>query len=195
MKFNSQKNNYEIYYKYLKKRSKLGLFYRKNYLYPKLEKKLIKPSLDVGCGIGDMITFSNKVTHGIDINENLVKYCKNNGQNVFLIKNFIYPFEDNSFNSIILDNVLEHLENPEKTINEIKRVLKFDGIILIGVPGHKGYLHDQDHKIFYDDKKIDIFCKMFNLILKEKFSTPFSLDFLENYLKIYCRYYVLINKK
>ncbi len=38
------------------------------------------------------------------------------------------PFKDNSFDYVISDQVLEHIENPKKAISESFRVLKNDGI-------------------------------------------------------------------
>jgi len=44
------------------------------------------------------------------------------------------PFEDNSVDSVVLTQVLEHIDEPYKALSEIKRVLKKDGIILLSVP-------------------------------------------------------------
>lgn len=44
------------------------------------------------------------------------------------------PFKDNSVDSIICDNVLEHIKNPEKVVMEMRRVLKHGGTVYIGVP-------------------------------------------------------------
>lgn len=44
------------------------------------------------------------------------------------------PFKSNSFDSIICTDVLEHLEEPNICIKEMKRVLKVNGYIYITVP-------------------------------------------------------------
>ncbi len=44
------------------------------------------------------------------------------------------PFKDNSFNLVLLESVLEHIDEPEKVINESYRVLKKKGKIFISIP-------------------------------------------------------------
>jgi len=145
----------EEYFAYLKTRSKIADIYRKFVMYPSVNKALNGKVLDVGCGIGDFLTFRGANTVGIDINPLNVNYCKNNGQEAFLIEGNGYPFNEQSFDSVILDNVLEHLTEPEITLNEISRVLKAKGTLVIGVPGKKGYTMDNDHKKFYDEGEMD----------------------------------------
>ena len=50
-----------------------------------------------------------------------VTYCTGKGE--------LLPFKDNFFNLIIIDNVLDHCENPIAVLDEINRVIKSDGII------------------------------------------------------------------
>lgn len=49
-------------------------------------------------------------------------------------------FENNSFDLIITQDVLEHVEDPLKAFKEIKRVLKDDGLHVFTVPLHEGRL-------------------------------------------------------
>ena len=41
-----------------------------------------------------------------------------------LIQNNKIDYQDSYFDTAIMDNVIEHIENPEGIINEIKRILK-----------------------------------------------------------------------
>ena len=69
-------NNYKInYYEYLKKRSIIGLLYRKYILYPSICKHLNGHVLDIGCGIGDFLKFRAN-TVGIEIS----RVLKQNGK-------------------------------------------------------------------------------------------------------------------
>lgn len=44
------------------------------------------------------------------------------------------PFRNNSFDVVILFDVLEHLEKPREALEDIKRVLKTDGTLLLNLP-------------------------------------------------------------
>lgn len=44
------------------------------------------------------------------------------------------PFKNESFNCVICNAVLEHVEQPSKVLAEIYRVLKFDGLLWVSVP-------------------------------------------------------------
>jgi SAM-dependent methyltransferase len=147
-------NNYKInYYEYLKKRSIIGLLYRKYILYPSICKHLNGHVLDIGCGIGDFLKFRAN-TVGVDINEETVRHCCKLGLNAQVMIENILPFEAKRFDAIVLDNVLEHIIDPTLLLIEISRVLKQNGKLLVGVPGIKGYKRDPDHKIFYDLQKL-----------------------------------------
>ena len=43
-------------------------------------------------------------------------------------------FDDNSFDVVVSEQLLEHLHNPEQLIGEFHRILKPDGLLVVGVP-------------------------------------------------------------
>ena len=71
----------------------------------------------------------------------------------FNLNKFPYPFEDNSYEIIYLNNVLEHLSEPDKVIDELWRISKKEGIIEIIVPHYtnKGAYSDMQHKHFFNE--------------------------------------------
>ena len=143
-------NKKEEYFNHLKQRSFLGFLYDKLFLYPKLCKSLRGLTLDVGCGIGDMLSFRSK-TIGVDINQYNIDFCQRRNLDAILITPETIRFDDNTFDSVLLDNVLEHIQSPDLLIQEIRRVLKPGGTFLVGVPGIEGYKCDVDHKVYYDE--------------------------------------------
>ena len=79
----------------------------------------------------------------------------------------------------------------EKILEEIKRVIKVNGVIVIGVPGTKGFQSDPDHKCFYDQEALIKLAKESGFSIKEFFYTPFfKSSFLSNILRQYCIYCV-----
>ena len=97
--------------------------------------------LDVGCATGGFLKHLKSKgfyhLYGIDMIPQYVYKAKN--YNIRLGTVYAIPFEDNSFDIIILDQVLEHLHNPKSAMKEIKRVLKKGGLIYVGVPDADRY--------------------------------------------------------
>ena len=64
---------------------------------------------------------------------------------------FPYPFESNEFDEIYLDNVLEHLDEPIRVMEEVHRVCKHNGIIKVIVPYFRSVwaFIDPTHKHFF----------------------------------------------
>jgi ubiquinone/menaquinone biosynthesis C-methylase UbiE len=99
--------------------------------------KLSGHLLDVGCGRKPYRQFllDNKyITQytGLDI-ETAIVYDDSvkpdytwDGHNM--------PFDDNSFNTLMATEVLEHCPDPKQVINEMKRVLKPGGLLFFTVP-------------------------------------------------------------
>jgi len=50
------------------------------------------------------------------------------------LNQYPYPFEDNSFDFVFCSQVIEHLNDTVKTLEEIARITKHDGMVYIGVP-------------------------------------------------------------
>jgi len=190
-RFRVIESNYNKYFKYLQQRKWTGLFYRKYWLYPRLSILLKGKTLDMGCGIGDLVRYRSN-TVGVDINPHTVESCKSNGLDVKLMEIDSLPFGEKLFESVILDNVLEHIEKPFKIIKEVHRVLVDEGILIIGVPGFLGYASDSDHKVFYSkEKMIDTITGM-GFYTKKTFSMPINLDWLSKRLRQYCIYGVFV---
>lgn len=180
-------NNNSTYFEYLKKRSKVSFLYRKYILYPKLNSFLSGSTLDIGCGIGDFLSFRPS-TIGVDIDLVAVKWCKDIGLNAIQMEIDSLPFSENSFSGIVLDNVLEHLENPKPLLNDILRVIKSDGIVIIGVPGIKGYASDSDHKNYYNEDNLTALMSEFGFKKVSTFGMPVSIPILTKVMRQYCLY-------
>ena len=54
------------------------------------------------------------------------------------------PFRDESFDTVLLLEVLEHVAEPERVLAEIQRVLRIGGVLLLSMP-FLYPLHDSPH--------------------------------------------------
>lgn len=61
--------------------------------------------------------------------------------------NKVIPVSDNSFNTIILSDVLEHIEKPSLLLTEAYRLLDTNGVILINVP-FLYWIHEQPYDFY-----------------------------------------------
>lgn len=106
-------------------------------------KKIIKkfgrePFVDVGCGTGLILRHLPVGSIGLDLNPRNIAKAKIHAPKAQFILADIeqrLPLNDNSCNTVICTEVLEHLLYPEKTLEEIKRILKPGGLLLGSVPG------------------------------------------------------------
>jgi ubiquinone/menaquinone biosynthesis C-methylase UbiE len=104
-----------------------------------------KTMLDIGAGGGGKSVFyalnGAKKVIGIDIEKGFIaqanEFARNKrAKNVeFLVQNAEETgFADNSFDICVMNDVFEHLANPEKVLSEVYRVLKKRGKIFINSP-------------------------------------------------------------
>lgn len=98
----------------IKKRQTIFLDYFKN----------VQNVLDIGCGRGEFLSVlkENRIgAKGIDINEDMVLYCRKNGLDVENVEalSFLRSIGDKSIDGIFSGQFIEHLQ-PENLINLIK---------------------------------------------------------------------------
>jgi|SRR3989344_1949297 len=102
--------------------------------------------LDVGCGDGKFL-----------------RYCKNNGLEVSGVDLYIEKpipelnikksdllstkFPNKSFDCITLNNVIEHVQNPEEILRECKRILKDNGRLVLNFPSPSSF----NYRVFGKD--------------------------------------------
>jgi len=178
-------SNNEPYFEYLNGITLKGKMYRKWVLYPRLSAEVTGKCLDVGCGLGGFTSYRSN-TIGVDINPLLVEFCRSQELEVDEFNGSDIPFEESSFDSLILDNVLEHILQPSALLIDFARVLKPGGKLLIGVPGRKGYASDPDHKVYYTRESLRLLLHEYGFDESNSFEMPFSG--LSDKLKSHCVY-------
>jgi SAM-dependent methyltransferase len=152
-------DKFESYFEYLKTISFRGRLYKKFFSSPILffcARRFGSQILEVGSGTGSGVlgAFPSHVI-GIDINPFAVEYTKSIGLRSSVIDHDgSFPVDDEAFDVCILDNVLEHIEDPAKVLDECYRVTGPEGGLVIVVPGLRGFEWDSDHKIFYSEGEL-----------------------------------------
>jgi len=90
----------------------------------------------------------------------------------FDFNKFPYPIKDNTYDFVYTRNVLEHLDEPEKTIMEFWRMCKPNAVIEMIVPYYtnKGAYSSLNHKHFFNETAFEELIKQTTTInKKEKF--------------------------
>lgn len=98
--------------------------------------------LDLGCHGGTLSNFISKLSKnnrifGLDISENAINYAiKKHPHIEFKVQdlNNGIPYPDKKFDAVTCFDVLEHVFDPLKLINETKRVLKDGGYFIVDIP-------------------------------------------------------------
>jgi len=98
--------------------------------------------LDIGCGTGEFLNACQQTgfkAEGVEPSK-LAREQAINNYNLSVSENTnLEQFKDDTFDSISMWHVLEHVPNLIKTITEFKRILNKNGKAIIAVPNHKSW--------------------------------------------------------
>jgi len=132
-----------------------------------------KNVLDAGCGSGYGTYYLAKYgqaknVHAIDIAEDAIKYAKKQyqTQNCDFKKDDILKLEtvlDNSIDLAVNFEVIEHIEEQDKFLKQIKRVLTKSGIFIVSTPNKYTYKEENEFH------KKELFPNEFEELLKKNF--------------------------
>ena len=127
--------------------------------------------VDVGCGQGDFLTQAKELginAEGIDDKDFWVTRCVKKGLKVKKGSIFEIPYDDNSVDGIFLQSVLEHAD-AVKSMKEISRVIKNEGIVAISCPTpEKHFWDDPTHVRPYTIKSLSTLFEMFGFKVTHK---------------------------
>ena len=138
--------------------------------------------LDIGCGSGWILSelSSDWVKYGLEPNSKMYNYSPSSGK--IINKKFEKEiFRKDEFDVILNHHVIEHLKNPIIFIEEVKRILKNDGILILGTPdfdsgcarrfnGNYRLLHDPTHISLFSNYSMHRLLRDYNFdINKEEY--------------------------
>lgn len=140
--------------------------------------------LDVGCGAGYSLMRAsldlNCEVEGIDADpgaHGVGRFLKELVKSPEIKQGFAenLPYENESFDVVYSSHVLEHVNNEAKSLTEMRRVLKKDGVLIIGMPtSNMATLNYISQLIFTTHIKI-----------YELFRNIFSKNVINNFIKIF----------
>ena len=100
--------------------------------------------LDVGCGNGDYLLEMKYLGHdvqGIEIDQHSANIARNGGLSVITGPFVEGLYQNESFDAIYLNNVIEHVENPKETISLCYKLLKKGGELCIKTCSSESMAH------------------------------------------------------
>jgi len=122
--------------------------------------------LDLGCATGNYcrhLASLGYTVKGADINAEYVATARERGVDAVLIGTEV-PFPDRSFDTVLVYEVLEHLDDPDSVIREAKRLSRHN--VLFTTPNSGGvellqregllfeHFADFDHKNFFTEESL-----------------------------------------
>lgn len=119
---------------------RLGLLNRFIRKYQSEEGQLPK-FVDVGCGFGEAMRWLHHEIpglemDGVDISKKAIQLANEDKEKLRYHHGTAYklPFDDDSRDIVWIGETIEHLEEPQRAIEEAVRVLRDGGLLLISVP-------------------------------------------------------------
>ncbi len=120
-------------------------------LYLKKPKNRLK-LLDVGCGNGRFLMKLNGCgweVQGTEIDQKAVDYCKSKGLNVVNGEITELDFDNDSFDVITINHVIEHHFDPITLLKKCKSLLKSDGRLIVLTPNSKSHSFQKFKSFWY----------------------------------------------
>lgn len=128
------------------------------------------PVLDVGCGIGHLLSAlaARRIpATGFDISRDAVVHARRDPHvNAFQHDaSETWPFPDQSFDAVTMFDVIEHVMAYERVLDEAQRVLRPNGSLLIVTVNRSSILHfllghawgalkDPEHVTYFDRRRL-----------------------------------------
>lgn len=149
-----------------------------------------KSTLDVGCGSSPLLALLPGEVTGLDKNEGKlavqrVRCPKGTELLSYDLSSGIQPILGRHFDSVVCNNVLEHLEDPTDTLDWISDYLVPNGRLVITVPDSGKILtplverlygrvmpkaYAADHCFEFTKESLDSMCEKYNLVLLERYN-------------------------
>jgi SAM-dependent methyltransferase len=153
----SEKLYAEEYTTYQLERSSFRRWVRNNLYFKNILRFVTGPTIDFGCGVGELLELLPKGSVGLEVNDSAVAYCRSRGLDVRLYDPELDAYQlnqlpANTFSTLVMAHVLEHLTESNEVIKQLLATGQRLGLerLIFVVPGVKGFKHDATHQTFLD---------------------------------------------
>ncbi len=138
----------------------------KNYLYNYLVRKQAVEEamkdeqkelvLEIGSGISPVLTSWDRIVYS-DLSASALKTLKRiHGVGQYVVADAMnLPFENESFSHVIASEVLEHLEDDRRSLQEIARVTKPGGTVMVTFP-HRHFYFGHDDRFVHHYRRYEL---------------------------------------
>lgn len=148
------------------------------------------PSIDLGCGAGQILEYLPEGSVGIEVNPYLVEDLTQRGFQVLSAAESEAGFNlralsQNKFGTLVLSHVLEHFGNADQVLRGLLQECASLGVstVIIVIPGATGYRSDPTHKTFVNMDYLQshelVDCEGFKIAHYSYF--PGNLKFIEDF--------------
>ena len=96
-----------------------------------------KRLLDLGCGMGHTASLLSELVDvvGIDFSEEAIRIASRKSRGAFICNSAEeLPFPDNFFDYVVAKDILEHVPDDSRVLDEIRRVCRDDAVLLMYLP-------------------------------------------------------------
>lgn len=126
--------------------------------------------LDIGCGDGHFLMNAKMYgcfCYGTEVNDEVVQRLKKKG--IVATKNINdFVNQEEPFDIVRINHVLEHTKDPNRTLKDIRLLLKDEGELIIGVPNFNNisrilkkyyWLHLPYHRLHFTKRSLELMLK------------------------------------
>ena len=105
--------------------------------------------LDAGCGSGISLSWLQRYSQpkdviGIDVSAHAIDFSRGRGHTEVRLGSVTeLEFEDEMFDLVVCNDVIQHVSDDERALRECYRVLKFGGCLLVRTNSKHGISHDK----------------------------------------------------
>jgi SAM-dependent methyltransferase len=97
------------------------------------------PVADIGCGSSRIIGALPPGSVGVDVLFRKLRYARRFGVPLVHGSDFALPFPDESFSCVVCSQVIEHVPKESPILNELVRILKPGGRLVLGTPDYANW--------------------------------------------------------